>query len=57
MRSKNGVLYAAAKEHKTIFAPKITHNYVLFFLQTFVTNYLRNVKKPGRRLGRHKLLI
>jgi hypothetical protein len=56
MRSKNGVLYAAAKEHKTIFAPKITYN-VLFFLQTFITNYLRNVKKPGRRLGRHKLLI
>jgi hypothetical protein len=31
-----------AKAHKTIFAP---HNiYVLFFLQTFKTNYLKNVK-------------
>jgi hypothetical protein len=23
---------------------------ILFFLQTFITNYLRNIKKPGRRL-------
>jgi hypothetical protein len=22
--------------------------YILFFLQTFITNYLRHVKKPGR---------
>jgi hypothetical protein len=58
MRSKNEVLCAAAgrlaaerseadkpaKAHKTIFAP----NNILFFLQTFITNYLRHVKKPGR---------
>jgi hypothetical protein len=62
MRSKNGVLCAVAgrlaaesskedkpaKAHKTIFAP----NDILFFLQTFITNYLRNLKTPGRRLGR-----
>jgi hypothetical protein len=54
MRSKNEVLCAAAgrlaaerseadkpaKAHKTI--------YLLFFLQTFITKYLRHVKKPGR---------
>jgi hypothetical protein len=34
-----------AKVHKTIFAPN--NMYVLFFLQTFITNYLRNIKKPG----------
>jgi hypothetical protein len=59
MRSKNEVLYAAAgrlaaerseadkpaKAHKTIFAPN--NIYLLFFLQTFITNYLRHVKKPG----------
>jgi hypothetical protein len=43
MRSKNEVLCVT---HKTIFAPN--NIYVLFFLQTFVTNYLRHVKKPGR---------
>jgi hypothetical protein len=26
--------------------------YILFFPQTFIKNYLRNVKKSGRRLGR-----
>jgi hypothetical protein len=60
MRSKNEVLCAAAgrlaaerceadkpaKAHKTIFAPN--NIYVLFFLQTFITNYLTHVKKPGR---------
>jgi hypothetical protein len=60
MRSKNEVLYAAdgrlaaerseadkaAKAHKTIFAPNNIH--ILFFLQTFITNYLRHVKKLGR---------
>jgi hypothetical protein len=60
MRSKNEVLRAAAgrlaaerseadkpaKAHKTIFAPN--NIYVLFFLQTFITNYLRHVKKLGR---------
>jgi hypothetical protein len=60
MRSKNEVLCAAAgrlaaerseadklaKAHKTIFAPN--NIYILFFLQTFRTNYLRHVKKPGR---------
>jgi hypothetical protein len=64
MRSKNEVLCAAvgslaaerskadkpAKPHKTIFAPN--NIYLLFFLQTFITNYLRNVKKPGGKLGR-----
>jgi hypothetical protein len=59
--SKNEVLCAAAgrlaaerseadkpaKAHKTIFAP---NNIILFFLQTFITNYLRYVKKPGRTL-------
>jgi hypothetical protein len=44
MRSKNEVLCAAAKAHNTIFAP----NNILFFLQTFITNYLRHIKKPGR---------
>jgi hypothetical protein len=55
MRSKTEVLCAAvgrlaaerskpAKAHKTIFAP----NNILFFLQTFIRNYLRHVKKPGR---------
>jgi hypothetical protein len=62
MRSKNEVLCAAAGRlaaslrsaanlpaaaHKTIFAPN-NNIYVLFFLQTFITNYLRHVKKPGR---------
>jgi hypothetical protein len=61
MRSKNEVLCAAAgrlaaerseadkpaKAHKTIFGPNNIY-YVLFFLQTFITNYLRHVKKPGR---------
>jgi hypothetical protein len=60
MRSKNEVLCAAAgrlaaerseadkpaKAHKTIFAPN--NIYLLFFLQTFITNYLTHVKKPGR---------
>jgi hypothetical protein len=60
MRSKNEVLCAAAgrlaaerneadkpaKAHKTIFAPNNIP--ILFFLQTFITNYLRHVKKPGR---------
>jgi hypothetical protein len=60
MRSKNEVLCAAAgrlaaehseadkpaKAHKTIFASN--NIYLLFFLQTFITNYLRHVKKPGR---------
>jgi hypothetical protein len=33
------------KHIKTIFTP----NNILFFLQTFITNYyLRHVKKPGR---------
>jgi hypothetical protein len=59
MRSKNEVLCAPAgrlaaerseadepaKAHKTIFAP---NNIYYFFLQTFITNYLRHVKKPGR---------
>jgi hypothetical protein len=58
MSSKNEVLCAAAgrlaaerseadkpaKAHKTIFAP---NNIIVFFLQTFITNYLRHVKKPG----------
>jgi hypothetical protein len=35
-----------AKAHKTIFAPN--NIYLLFFLQTFITNSLRHVKKPGR---------
>jgi hypothetical protein len=39
-----------AKAHKTIFAP--INICILFFLQTFITNNLRNVKKPGRRVGR-----
>jgi hypothetical protein len=26
--------------------------HLLLFLQTFITNYFRNVNKPGRRLGR-----
>jgi hypothetical protein len=30
---------------KIIFAPN--NLYLPFFLQTFITNYLRNVKKPG----------
>jgi hypothetical protein len=60
MRSKNEVLCGAAgrlaaerseadkpaKAHKTIFAP--TNIPILFFLQTFITNYLRHVKKPSR---------
>jgi hypothetical protein len=60
MRSKNEVLCNAAgrlaaerseadkpaKAHKTIFAPN--NIYLLFFLQTFITNSLRHVKKPGR---------
>jgi hypothetical protein len=60
MRSENEVLCAAAgrlaaerseankptKADKTIFAPN--NIYLLFFLQTFITNYLRHVKKPGR---------
>jgi hypothetical protein len=37
-----------AKAHKTIFAPN--NIYVLPFLQTFITNYLRHVKKPGSLL-------
>jgi hypothetical protein len=59
MRSKNEVLCAAAgrlaaerneadkpvKTHKTSFLLLITYT---FFLQTFITNYLRHVKKPGR---------
>jgi hypothetical protein len=59
MRSKNEVLCAAvgrlaaerseadkpAKAHKTIFAPNNIH---YFFFQTFITKYLRHVKKPGR---------
>jgi hypothetical protein len=59
MRSKNEVLCAAAgrlaaerneadkpvKAHKTIFAPNKIY---YFFLQTFITNYLRHVKKPGK---------
>jgi hypothetical protein len=59
MGSKNEVLCAAAgrlaaerneadkpaKAHTTIFAPNNIH--ILFFLQTFITNYLRRVKKPG----------
>jgi hypothetical protein len=59
MRSKNEVLCAAAgrlaaerseadkpaKAHKTIFAP---HNIYYFFFQTFITNYLRHAKKPGK---------
>jgi hypothetical protein len=54
MRSKNELLCAAAgrlaaerseadkpaKAHKTIFAP---NNIYYFFLQTFITNYLRHV--------------
>jgi hypothetical protein len=62
MRSKNEVLCAApgrlaakrseedkpAKAHKTSFLLRITYTYLLFFLQTFITNYLRHVKKPGR---------
>jgi hypothetical protein len=53
LRSKNVLCAAAgrlaaerseadkpAKAHKTI--------YLLFFLQTFITKYLRHVKKPGR---------
>jgi hypothetical protein len=57
MRSKNEVLCAAAirlaterseadkpaKAHKTIFVPNNIG--MLFFLQTFITNYLRHVKK------------
>jgi hypothetical protein len=35
-----------AKAHKTIFAPN--NIYILFFLQTFITNYLRHFKKPGK---------
>jgi hypothetical protein len=60
MRSKNEVLCAAAgrlavesseadkpaKAHKTI--PGSNNIYLVFFLQTFITNYLRHVKKPGR---------
>jgi hypothetical protein len=58
MKSKNEVLCAAAGRfgakrseadkpaHKTIFAPNNIP--ILFFLQTFITNYLRHVKKPGR---------
>jgi hypothetical protein len=41
MRRKNGVLYAA-KAHKFILAPNN-----IFFLQTLITNYLRNINKPG----------
>jgi hypothetical protein len=63
MRSKNGVLCAAAgslamnqpKHHIKPFLPRITYTFIhIFFLQTFIiiTNYLRNVKKPDRRLGR-----
>jgi hypothetical protein len=40
IRSKNGVL-CAANAHK-----------IIVFLQTLITNYLRNVNKPGRKLGR-----
>jgi hypothetical protein len=60
MRSKNEVLCAAAgrfavesseadkpaKAHKTILGSN--NIYLVFFLQTFITNYLRHVKKPGR---------
>jgi hypothetical protein len=60
MRSKNEVLCAAAgrlavesseadkpaKAHKTIFGSN--NIYLVFFIQTFITNYLRHVKKPGR---------
>jgi hypothetical protein len=56
MRSKNEVLCAAAgrlaaerseadkpaKAHKTIFAPN--NIYVLFFLRTFITNYLNMLR-------------
>jgi hypothetical protein len=59
MRSKNEVVCAAAgrlaaerseadkpaKVHKTSFLLRITYN---IFLQTFITNYLRHAKKPGR---------
>jgi hypothetical protein len=44
-KMKSYVLIAKAKAHKTIFAPNNIG--ILFFLQTFVTNYLRSVKKPG----------
>jgi hypothetical protein len=64
MRTKNGVLCPAAsslaaerseadkpaKAHKTMSARN--NICILFFLQTFITNYLRNVKKPDRRLGK-----
>jgi hypothetical protein len=51
MMSKNEVLCAAAgrlaaERSETIFAPN--NICILFFLQTFITNYLRHVKKPGR---------
>jgi hypothetical protein len=46
IRAKNEVLCAEADS----LAPE--RNDTLFFLQTFTTNYLRNVKKPGRRLYR-----
>jgi hypothetical protein len=36
----------SAKAHKTNFAP----NNILLFIQTFLTNYLRNFKKPGNIL-------
>jgi hypothetical protein len=59
MRSKNEVLCAGrlaaerseadkpAKAHKTSFLLLIT--YILFFIQTFITNYLRHIKNPGRK--------
>jgi hypothetical protein len=62
MRSKNEVLCAEAgsfaaegskagkpaKTHKTIFASK----YIYYFFSNFHNKLLRNVKKPGGRLGR-----
>jgi hypothetical protein len=50
MRSKNEVLCAAAGRlaAERCEADKPNNIYVLFFLQTFITNYLTHVKKPGR---------
>jgi hypothetical protein len=49
IRGKNEVLCAEATNQPQHIKPFLLRirPYLLFFLETFVTNYLRNVKKPG----------
>jgi hypothetical protein len=48
MRSKNEVLCAAAGRLAAERSEADKPAKAFFFLQTFITNYLRHVKKPGR---------